>query len=156
MPGPASNPAPGIPNGAPAAPGPGQPFVGGLPELQKGGVSSGRTDTADDAPWVVGTRLAPGQRIRRSTMWGWIALGLTVLHVLLAVIGYGTVAVNADPAVFQAVLPWWGICTLLLLAATVACFIRRGTFNIVIGVVALLTLVVSNPVLPISLIALFA
>ena len=127
-----------------------------LPQLLKGGASSGRTDTTDDAPWVVGTRLAPGQRIRRSMLWGWIALALTALHILMAAIGYGSVAVSADAAVFQAVLPWWGICTLLLLAGTVACFIRRGTFNIVIGVVALLTLVVSNPVLPISMIALFA
>lgn len=106
-------------------------------------------------PWIVSTRLAPGQRIRRSVLWGIITYVMTALHLIMAVVGYGSIA-STEPTMFFATLPWWGICSLGLLAGVVGSFVKRGTFNIVAAVIGLLTLVITNPVIPISIVALFA
>ena len=138
-----------------------QPMPGQQPGLQpagpallKDGVSTGPTVASDDAPWVVGTRLAPGERVKRAYGWGIAALALTLLHLIVAGIGYGAMLGQSDPQMFQAIMPWWGICSLALLASIVGCFVKRGALNIIGGVVATLTIVVSNPALPLALLSL--
>ena len=122
------------------------------PSLQAGGYSFGSQQLADDVPWIVGTRLAPGQQIKRSVLWGVIALSLTALHLIAAAVGLMQL-VMVDPFGFRATLPVWGVLSLLLLASIIMCFIKRGTFNIVSGSIAAFTLVVSNPVIPLGFIA---
>ncbi|MGO3878856.1 MAG: hypothetical protein ACTJHM_06960 [Agrococcus casei] len=156
---------PGL-NGSPgAAPGQPQPMPRpgmqpGMqpagPALLKDGVSSGPTAGSDDVPWVVGTRLAPDQKVRKSIVWGIAAMALTLLHLIVAGIGYGAMVNQGDPQVFFSIMPWWGICTLALLASIVGCFVKRGALNIIAGVIATLTIVISNPALPLALIVLVA
>lgn len=121
-------------------------------DLHAGGSSSGSQDFSEDVPWIIGTRLAPGQKIKRSALWGVIGLVIAGLHLAAAAIGLLQI-VMLDPFAFRATLPFWGVLSLLLLASVIMCFIKRGTFNIVVGSIGAFTLVVSNPVIPLGFIA---
>lgn len=111
------------------------------------GYSRGDRGAEDDVPWVIGTRLAPGEKLKRGFLWAIVCGVLALLHLIAAVVGYGSVfSMNGDA--FILLLPFWGILSLLLLASIIVCLVRRGGWNIAAAVSGAFVLVFTNPVLP--------
>lgn len=135
------------------------PFAGQPPheqyplgaELHADGTSSGPQADKEDVPWIVDTRLRPGEQIQRSTLWGLLTAVAAGLHLLIAAVGV-VQAVVVDVHAFFAILPFWGILSLVVLAGVILCFLKRGSFNRWMAIIAAGTLVVSNPILPMAVV----
>lgn len=123
--------------------------------LNADGTSAGPQQDSTDVPWVVQTRLHPGQQIQRSNIWGILTAVAAGIHLLVAAIGVMQ-AVVVDIHAFVALLPYWGILTLLVLAGVIMCFVKRGSFNRWMAIISAGTLIVSNPVLPLAVVMMIA
>ena len=119
--------------------------------LLSDGASAGPQQDAQDVPWIVGTRLRPGEEIKRSTLWGIMTAVAAGLHLLIAAVGmFQMIFLSIDA--FYAILPFWGILSLLVLAGVIMCFVQRGSFNRWMAIIAAGTLVISNPVGPMAIV----
>lgn len=119
--------------------------------LLSDGASAGPQQDAEDVPWIVGTRLRPGEQITRSTLWGIMTAVAAGLHLLIAAVGMFQVIFGSIGA-FYGLLPFWGILSLLVLAGIIMCFVKRGSFNRWMAIIAAGTLVISNPVGPMAIV----
>lgn len=99
-----------------------------------------------EMPWVIETRLAPGQKLRRNPVWGIVALVASLIGGLMFIIAMGA-AFAGGGQLFVWMLPVWGIVALTAAAFTIAAFVRRGTLNVTFGAIAAAVLVLTNPVL---------
>lgn len=103
--------------------------------------------TTTEMPWVTQTRLAPGQQVKRSTVFGWIAAGLAVVGGFIFLVSMGMVLTNLS-GLFITGLPFWGILTLGTIGCAVSALVRRGRMNTILGVGSLALLVLTNPLIP--------
>lgn len=109
--------------------------------------------TATEMPWVVETRLAPGQQPRRNTVFGWIAAGLALLGGAIFLASMGMLFAGFAGLIVTG-LPFWGILTLGTVGCAVSALVRRGRLNTILGIGSLALLVLTNPLIPLIVILL--
>lgn len=102
--------------------------------------------TTTEMPWVVETRLAPGQKLKRNPAWGIIAIVVAVVNVVAFLAGQWS-APQGDGSLFLIGLPIWGIITLAGLGFGFAAIVKRGVLNVTLGAVGMGVVVLTNPVL---------
>ncbi|QCR18493.1 hypothetical protein C1N71_02695 [Agrococcus sp. SGAir0287] len=103
--------------------------------------------TTTEMPWVTETRLAPGQQVKRNTVFGWVAAALAALGALIFVVSMGMLFTPLA-GLFITALPFWGILTLGTVGCAVSALVRRGRVNLILGVGSLALLVLTNPLIP--------
>ncbi|SDH74233.1 hypothetical protein SAMN04489720_2220 [Agrococcus jejuensis] len=107
--------------------------------------------TTTEMPWVTETRLAPGQQLKRNTVFGWIAAGLAAIGGVIFLVTMGMLFAGLAN-LFITGLPFWGILTLATVGCAVSAIVRRGRLNTALGVGSLALLVLTNPLIPLVVI----
>lgn len=165
---PTSNPLHGSVPQAPgpqgSIPHPGQQYPHGYPLVNPGsaprqpnpGIGRRREEppvpqNAVDVPWVLETRLRPGEQVQSSNTWGIATAAVAGLNLVIALFGL-VLAFASGPDAFVGLLPFWGILTLMVVVGIILCFVKRGKFNRWIAIISACSLVLSNPIVPLLMV----
>ncbi len=105
--------------------------------------------TTTEMPWVIESRLAPGQQRKRSVVFGVIAAVGAAIGALIFLVSMGMIIVTPQLAGLVIMgLPVWGVLTLGTVGCGVAALVRRGRVNVILGAGSLALVVLTNPLLP--------
>jgi hypothetical protein len=103
--------------------------------------------TTTEMPWVTETRLAPGQQLKRSPVYGIIAAVGAVLGGLIFLVSIVLLFTPLGGLLITG-LPVWGILTLGTVGCAIAALVRRGRLNVILGAGSLALVVLTNPLIP--------